>query len=231
MCILVLIVQDHWQHCAISDCISCEVAEDVSTQAVSNHPSADGLKLHHDVQGWAGCVLIQYQRTKATSLRKFPQSLMNWKRAGPIKTQVWNDFNGMSFLCFCLLLASITCFRSCNKKQNQPWRGRPPCLPALQHREPPWPDQVWRLWRCKARWTAMRACLGSMLLLFLSLRVLGVLQPDDDPNVFRFAERYKSRKLLLQPRPEKEEEGVWKQVLMHACVLDSFPNTLTSKRK
>ena len=38
-----------------------------------------------------------------------------------------------------------------------------------------------------------RACLGSMLLLFLSLRVLGVLQPDDDPNVFRFAERYNTK--------------------------------------
>lgn len=43
------------------------------------------------------------------------------------------------------------------------------------------------------------------------------------------AVQYKSRKLLA--RPEKEEDGVWKQVLMHACVLDSFPNTLTSKSK
>ena len=87
--------------------------------AASNHPSEDGLKLHHDVQGWAGCVLIPKDQDYVASL------LMK-------KYQTYQKTN---------------CGRSCNKKQNQPWRGRPPCLPALQHREPPWPE----VWRCKAR--------------------------------------------------------------------------------
>lgn len=115
------------------------------------------------------------------------------------------------------------------------WKAKPalkgsptvsPCTAAS------WTSLAWR-WRCKAR--EMKCDLESLPWQHAS----SVPQSQGSwcTAAWRWSERvsvcravqYKSRKLLA--RPEKEEDGVWKQVLMHACVLDSFPNTLTSKWK
>lgn len=148
------------------------------------------------------------------------------------KTQLWNDFNGMCFLCFCLHLASITFFEAAMKSKTS--------LEGVAHRVSLHCSIVnllglkcEGLWRCKAR--EMKCDLESLPWQHAS----SVPQSQGSwcTAAWRWSERvsvcravqYKSRKLLA--RPEKEEDGVWKQVLMHACVLDSFPNRLTSKWK